>query len=192
MHTIFFEAWGRDSYDNDGTLLEVYVHATIPGGARWNGECQIFEFSNGYVGQDIMVHEFTHAVISKTSKLVYSGQSGALNESFADIMAAAEDGNWLFGEVNTSQAAPERDLSDPPVYGQPDSMSNYQDMVGDNGGVHTNSGIHNKVAYLLAVGGTHNGFTIQPLEGNSAQKETVLMLNTMYNVPSDAQFVHAR
>jgi len=34
---------------------------------------------------DVIGHELTHGVIESTSKLVYRNQSGALNESFADI-----------------------------------------------------------------------------------------------------------
>ncbi|MFL6557648.1 MAG: M4 family metallopeptidase, partial [Bacillus sp. (in: firmicutes)] len=41
-----------------------------------------------------------------------------------------------------------RSLSNPTLYGQPDNMSGYVNTTSDNGGVHTNSGIPNKAAYL--------------------------------------------
>ena len=43
---------------------------------------------------DVMVHELAHGVTHYTSGLVYSGESGALNESFSDVMAAAAE-HWF-------------------------------------------------------------------------------------------------
>ena len=43
----------------------------------------------------------------------------------------------------------------------PDDYSKYNDLNGeDYGGVHFNSSIINKVAYLMAQGGTHNGVNV--------------------------------
>ena len=43
------------------------------------------------VGLDVIGHEFSHLVISKNGNggLNYQGESGALNESFADIFGTA-------------------------------------------------------------------------------------------------------
>lgn len=51
-------------------------------------------------------------------------------------------------------------MSDPTKYGDPDHYSKRYTGSSDNGGVHTNSGIINKQAYLLANGGTHYGVTV--------------------------------
>ena len=51
-------------------------------------------------------------------------------------------------------------MSDPAKYGDPDHYSKRYTGTSDNGGVHTNSGIINKQAYLLANGGTHSGVTV--------------------------------
>ena len=109
---------------------------------------------------DIVAHELTHGVIENTSNLEYRNQSGALNESFADIMGAMVDrGDWLLGEDCTiqspgyvrSMSAPETGLP----Y-QPGHMNGYRHMpdteAGDWGGVHINSGIPNRAAYLMAEG----------------------------------------
>ena len=41
----------------------------------------------------------THGVIDSTAKLIYENQSGALNESFADVFAAMVDSDdWKIGE----------------------------------------------------------------------------------------------
>ena len=50
-------------------------------------------------GLDVVGHEFTHGVIDSTADLIYQGQSGALNESYADVFGALIDGgNWTMGE----------------------------------------------------------------------------------------------
>ncbi len=188
----FFRArFGMDSYDDDGEDLEAYIHAggsVIAGAASYNAGCDIIQFSDGNVSDDLFVHEFTHAVIAHSSDLVYQNQPGALNEAFADIMASLQDGNWLIGESRTSGGEPFRDMSNPPRYGHPDTMPP-QMITTDNGGVHTNSGILNKVAYLIADGGVHNQ---QQVEGIGRTKMGALMFNVMRSLPSNAQFNDAR
>ncbi len=53
-----------------------------------------------------------------------------------------------------------RDMSDPTRKGDPDHINNYLDTDEDNGGVHTNSSIMNKAAYLITEGGTHSGIDV--------------------------------
>ena len=67
---------------------------------------------------EIMTHEFTHLIVGATSKLQGTFQPGALNESYADIMAVvmdreAGDLNWTQGENRTSGAGQVRNLQDP-------------------------------------------------------------------------------
>src|SRR5262249_49110887 len=53
------------------------------------------------------------------------------------------------------------DMSNPPAYNQPDHMRNFKVLPvtkrGDYGGVHTNSGIHNKVAFNILTAVDANG-----------------------------------
>lgn len=188
----FFRArFGMDSYDDDGEDLEAYIHAggsVIAGAASYNGGCDFIQFSDGNVSDDIFVHEFTHAVIGHSSNLVYQNQPGALNEAFSDIMASLQDGNWLIGESRTGGGTPFRDMSNPPRYGHPDTMPPLM-LTSDNGGVHTNSGILNKVAYLISEGGVHNQ---QRVEGIGRMKMGALMFNVMRSLPTNAQFNDAR
>jgi hypothetical protein len=53
-------------------------------------------------------------------------------------------------------------MADPPAFGQPDRMQSilYESGADDQGGVHTNSGVGNKAAFLLTDGGTFNGHTV--------------------------------
>lgn len=190
-YNFFLNTFRLDSYDNDGEDIEAYIHAggsVVGAAASYNPGCDLFQFSNGNAGYDVTAHEFTHAMIGQTSNLTYQNQPGALNESFADIMGSAADGNWLIGEALTGGGQPFRDMSNPPRYGQPDTLPPRM-ITTDNGGVHTNSGIENKVAFLIADGGIHNG---QQVQGVGRAKMQQLFFNVMRTLPSSAQFNDAR
>ena len=68
-----------------------YTGATCPyANAFWNGK-QMY-YGAGFAGADDVVgHEMTHGVIDQNSELFYWGQSGAINESLADIMGEIVD-----------------------------------------------------------------------------------------------------
>ena len=136
--------------------------------AYWNGK--IMAYGNGKLlkplagGLDVAGHEMTHGVIQNTANLQYKSQSGAINESFADVFGAMIDrANWTIGEaVATPALLPSgalRDLSNPNQGGksrdpngyQPATMSQYDNTSADNGGVHINSGIPNFAFYKFAT-----------------------------------------
>jgi len=115
---------------------------------------------------DVAGHKMTHGVIENTARLEYRNQSGAMNESFADIFGALIDrDDWTLGEdVVKSNSFPSgalRSLENPNQGGQRDpgyqpmSMGQYvylRDTPSeDNGGVHINSGIPNHAFYLFAT-----------------------------------------
>ncbi|MDA6131403.1 M4 family metallopeptidase, partial [Escherichia coli] len=74
-------------------------------------------------GLDIAGHEMTHGVIEHTANLIYENESGAINESIADIlgnfaeMYATGEVEWDLGEDNTTPNIPGdgglRSMSDP-------------------------------------------------------------------------------
>lgn len=130
-------------------------------------------------GFDVIVHEFTHGVTAATSNLVYFRESGALNESFSDVMAVVAEflfepqgsgygqSDWFIGEdifrgplplCDNPSARALRSFADPEGGGcdyQPSHYANRYLGSEDNGGVHINSGIPNHAFYLLSVGGQH-------------------------------------
>jgi bacillolysin len=163
----------RNSIDGaGGTILSVINVPDETGqgldNAYWNGKAMFY--GNGNVGFkplagaiDVAGHEMTHGVVQSTANLEYQGESGAINESMADIFGAMMDpADWLIGEdVVKPGAFPSgalRSLSDPhnggtglssPGY-QPKHKSEAYTGTEDNGGVHINSGIPNYAFYKYA------------------------------------------
>jgi Zn-dependent metalloprotease len=135
--------FGRDSYDNAGAALISFVHYGVDyENAFWDGSEMVY--GDGFAVNDVTAHELTHAVTERTAGLEYSGQSGALNESISDMAGWDVDpGDSTMGEDLPIGAV--RDMEDPGEYGQPATASQYVCTSSDNGGVHTNSGIPNKV-----------------------------------------------
>jgi hypothetical protein len=149
----------KDLHDHVGpALISTVEYKSCRNDAAWTGK-QVWYCSGAPLANDVVAHEWTHALVSGTANLIYWGQSGALNESYADVFGVMIDReNWLMAENWPNGGT--RNLCDPPVFGQPDHFSNYVNTFRDRGGVHTNSGIPNKAACLLAEGGMHNGVTV--------------------------------
>lgn len=164
----------RNSLNNKGGTMVSIINITDENGrgfdnAFWNGE--FMGYGNGNTafrplagGLDVAGHEMTHGVIENSANLEYKGQSGAINESMADIFGAMIDrDDWQMGEqVVRASAYPSgalRDLSNPNNGGrslndpgfQPATMSQYYAGSQDNYGVHINSGIPNFAFYKFAT-----------------------------------------
>jgi Zn-dependent metalloprotease len=139
----YASAFGRDSYDDAGAELISFVHYGIGyENAFWDGYEMVY--GDGFAVNDVTAHELTHAVTERTAGLEYSDQPGALNEAISDMAGWDVDpGDSTMGEDLPIGAI--RDLRNPGAYGQPASASQYVCTSSDHGGVHTNSGIPNKV-----------------------------------------------
>lgn len=172
-YNFYLNNLGRDSLNNAGMTLVSTVHygPVTYQNAFWNGSQMAY--GNGFsLADDVVGHELTHGVTQYTSNLLYYYQSGAINESLSDVFGELIDltngsandlpqFRWLMGE----EIGAIRNMQNPPAYSDPDRMTSalYYTGASDNGGVHTNSGINNKAAYLMVDGGTFNGQTIAPL-----------------------------
>ena len=155
---------------------------------------------------DVVAHELMHGVTDFSSGLIYEGESGALNEAFSDIMGTAaeffhqprgtglREADYLIGEdVFTPGGL--RALSNPSSKGDPDHYSARYQGSGDNGGVHTNSGIVNHAYYLAIEGGTHrtSRLTVQGVgNANREQIEKIFYRAFVFMLPSTAGFSTAR
>jgi Zn-dependent metalloprotease len=172
----------RDSINGAGMELVSTVHYGVAfDNAFWDGSQMIYGDGSGRIFQvggltrslDVIAHELTHGITEFTAGLVYSKQSGALNEHFSDVFGslvkqysrkeAADEADWLIGEgilVPTLGKAL-RSMSNPGTSHagdrQPGHMDDYVDLPddndpnNDNGGVHINSGIPNHAFYLVAT-----------------------------------------
>ncbi|WP_110182458.1 protealysin inhibitor emfourin [Nocardioides solisilvae] len=177
---LFSEVFGRRSYDDAGAYVSLTVHYREHyDNAFWDGHQLVFGDGDGEVFDrftkpvDVLAHEFGHAVVDGSARLVYADQSGALNESVADVFAAcllqwlagqeADEGSWLVGEglfLPGIRARALRDMAAPgtayddPVLGRDPQVGHLDDLVvttEDNGGVHLNSGIPNRAFHLAAT-----------------------------------------
>lgn len=174
----FRTKFNRNSINGSGGNIISIINVTDENdnsmdNAFWNGAAMFY--GNGNVaftqlakGLDVAGHEMSHGVIQNTANLEYEGQSGALNESYADVFGAMIDrDDWQMGEDVSNPAffpsGTMRDLSNPNNGGtklgdpgwQPKHMNEFQNLPntpeGDNGGVHINSGIPNKAFFNLAT-----------------------------------------
>lgn len=171
----FKNTHGRESIDGDrGTIISFVnvadENGSSMGNAFWNGvaiwygngDSNFFPLGRGL---DVAGHELSHGVVQKTANLEYYGESGAMNESFADIFGAMIDrDDWQIGEdvvrPNAFPSGALRDMQNPHNgaangdFGggwQPDNTSEMFTGSADNNGVHINSGIPNHAYYLLAT-----------------------------------------
>lgn len=177
--------FNRNSIDNKGmTILQNirYREKKIKPffNAFWDGEQMFYgsgaaKFTNSFTTDlDIIGHELTHAVIDFEAALKYENQSGALNESFADVFGilikqytnktAARKSDWLIGSnilkgknALRSMKAPGTAYKNDPVFGddpQPAVMKDFMVLKNteedDYGGVHFNSGITNHAFYVAS------------------------------------------
>ena len=176
----FYAALGRDSIDGAGmpvvSTVRFCLTTSCPySNAYWNGAQMVYGTGFGQV-DDVVAHELTHGVTQYESRLFYYGESGALNESLSDVFGELFDqwydsswdvdgpaAAWLIGEDLPVGAI--RDMSDPTAFGHPDRMTSpfYWADPADHYGVHMNSGVNNKAAFLIADGGSFNGQTVTGL-----------------------------
>ena len=131
---------------------------------------------------DLAAHELAHAAIAKRSGFIYRGESGALEEAFADICATSVEfasqppghgpgrADYLIGEDATEGGV--RSLSDPSAHGNPDHVSLLRkDAAGPS--LQANSTIVSHAFYLAVEGGV-NRTSGKAVEGvGSARRDQI-------------------
>lgn len=186
----FLKVFGRNSIDNRGMRVSSAVHfGKNFSNAMWTGEQMVYGDGDANVGGftqalDIIAHELTHGVTQhivpgglgvvrvpvrdrefKEQTHALTGQSGALNESFSDVVGsmvkqwhAGEDvtqASWLLGEHMLAPAHGKaiRSLKDPGnrrLTWYEDDQFKSMDQYVDGADVHDSSGIPNHAFYLAA------------------------------------------
>ena len=219
----------------DGIFVPPDVFGLYVINAFWCGECGpggigVMYFGNGLPPQfgvdfgvgvqtvtyfagslDVVAHELTHGVTDSTSRLIYLNESGALNESFSDIMGTSVEffyqpagpgiGQADFLLAEDSVRSPFgglnglRSMNNPAAFGDPDHYSLRYTGSDDNGGVHTNTGIPNHAFYLAVAGGTNrvSGLSVTGVGlANIEQMEKVFYRAFTLLMPANSTFATAR
>jgi thermolysin len=186
-------------YDGDGVMVfgEGLPQGATLGGQRW-------DYLAGAL--DVTAHELSHGVTEFTSNLIYQGESGALNESFSDMMGTSVEffyqpvgtgpmkADYLIGEDVVTPGGL-RNMANPNAFGDPDHYSRRYTGPLDNGGVHTNSAIGNQWFYLAIEGGTNrtSGLSVTGVgSANREQIEKVVYRAFTQLMPANATYSTAR
>ncbi|MGW8066409.1 M4 family metallopeptidase [Streptomyces ziwulingensis] len=173
----FKNVQGRSGIRGDGVGAYSRVHyGNNYVNAFWSDSCFCMTYGDGagnakpLTSIDVAAHEMTHGVTSNTARLVYSGESGGLNEATSDIFGAAVEfhannssdvGDYLIGEeidIN-GNGSPLRHMDRPSKDGA--SKDAWYSGIGGID-VHYSSGPANHFFYLLSEGSgtrTINGVT---------------------------------
>ncbi|MFJ3789043.1 M4 family metallopeptidase [Kitasatospora sp. NPDC090091] len=188
--------FGRNGIKNNGVGASSRVHyGNAYVNAFWNDSCFCMTYGDGsgntnpLTAIDVAGHEMTHGVTSATAGLVYSGESGGLNEATSDIFGTMVEWyanlpgdvpDYLIGEkINIfGNGKPLRYMDQPSKDGK--SKDAWYSGVG-NIDVHYSSGVANHFFYLLAEGSgaktingvsynspTSNGSTVTGIGRNKA------------------------
>ncbi|MGA5165591.1 MULTISPECIES: M4 family metallopeptidase [Streptomyces] len=158
---------GRSGIKGDGVGAYSRVHyGNAYVNAFWTDSCFCMTYGDGagntkpLTSIDVAAHEMTHGITSATAKLVYSGESGGLNEATSDIFAAAvefhannaqDKGDYLVGEKIDirGNGTPLRYMDKPSKDGS--SKDAWYSGIGGID-VHYSSGPANHWFYLLSEG----------------------------------------
>ena len=214
MYDYYLNVHGRNGIDGLGRIGYSRVHfGTNYNNAFWSDSCFCMTYGDGdgvmfspLVSLDVVGHEMTHGVTSRTAGLIYSGESGGLNEATSDIFGSMvefyanngyDPGDYLIGEeIYTPSTYRDalRYMYNPALDGA--SANCWYSGVGSLD-VHYSSGVANHFFYLLAQGSngnpaspTCNGLPVTGI-GRAAAEKIWYRALTVY-MTSSSNYWHAR
>ena len=200
-----------DSLTGSGQGIALYVnYGSGYANAYWDGTQMVFGGGDGVYFDnlatvDITGHEMTHGVTGATAAFTYYGESGALDEGYADIFGAMTEryleGDvsdvWLMGEDCTMASTgldAIRYIYYPSLDGY--TVDHYDDLYldpSDSGGVHTNMGIPELAFYLLSEGGKHPRYGGTTMTGIGEDKASLIAFRALKKyLGSDSDMMDAR
>lgn len=225
----YFKRHGRRGIDGADLTVTSFVHLwpNVPGGianAFWHPPTRTVFYGDGdgtygsfAAALDVVAHELTHGVTQFSWGGGGNRETGALNESFSDIIGTAVefffespgDGRqradyWLGEDAGLSfdpllYAA--RSMADPSLFCRsgigchPDHYSRIYRGSLDGGGIHVNAGIPNHAFYLLVEGGTNrtSGIAVPGLgAANRAKAERIFYRGYTSYLTRGSTFADAR
>ncbi|MBX3193161.1 MAG: M4 family metallopeptidase, partial [Labilithrix sp.] len=144
----------------------------------------------------------THAITAKTSKLSSEGESGALNESFSDVMAASAEEwfnetrdpvqNLVIGENWKRDGKGIRNMVDPTLHGHPDHMRNGRFCKPiASCEIHAMAGVPNRAFSLMTVGGTNQTSGVSVAKGIGWKAAREIWFGTLTNLTPQSTFTIA-
>ena len=183
----YYKALGWHSGDGDDTPILILkdfcdqdhkpVNNAAYAGKFYGWQCFLSSSANDLAQcLDVIAHEFTHCVTGSTMTYnAYMNDFGAINEAISDmqgntcemLFGDTDDQNWILGEHSTESV---RNMSDPHRGQQPSytwdlyyhSAVKDPTDINDHGGVHSNSSLLSRVAYLLWKGNdSDSGMTLE-------------------------------
>lgn len=236
VYDYYLNVFNRRSFDNENAQLNAIIHNPTTGslseeiirysnGADYpynnafalcpNNKTNAFmhfglgnEISSVRVGINTIGHEYTHLICAYRSlgNLEYQGESGALNESMADMMAKNIEHHvkpstftWRYGCDHMFNGDCTRNFENPWEKDQPKCYEGRfwvnPSSTDDNGGVHYNSGVSNHWYYILCEG--KSGWNEKGYEYNvtgiGIEKAQRIVFRTLINyLPPQATFLEAR
>ncbi|MBU2667451.1 M4 family metallopeptidase [Actinoplanes bogorensis] len=176
----FADTFGREGVAGDGKGVVAYVHSGVNEPvAYWSEYCRCLSLGDGFAASpdkpfttiDLVAHELTHGLTSRSAGLVYTGESGALNEATSDIFGTlvefaaanpADEPDYTIAE-KVMPTGYLRTMDEPSRDGRSVSCWTADTR---NANVHDASGVGNKFFYNLAVGsGTTQWGSSTPCNG---------------------------
>ena len=212
VHDFYRKILKRNSIDDLGMPLKSSVRyredPSVPyNNAFWwqqqmgygEGDGTVFKRFTGSL--DVVGHEHSHGLVEYTANLVYRGEPGALNESFADVFGIlvkqwknkekASQSDWLIGQELIFQSPTRRALrsmkapgtayqNDPDLLSDPQPAHMDQKYLGaaDSYGVHINSGIPNHAFYHVAI----------DIGGNAWEKPCAIWYDALHRLRANSDF----
>eukprot|EP01105_Mastigella_eilhardi_P005163 TRINITY_DN1693_c0_g1_i3.p1 TRINITY_DN1693_c0_g1~~TRINITY_DN1693_c0_g1_i3.p1 ORF type:complete len:708 (-),score=144.04 TRINITY_DN1693_c0_g1_i3:76-2163(-) len=183
-YNTLFNMFGWKSFDNaDSQLIgNLYMDdESICPNAFFDPSVNMTYFCTNLSRYDVATHELGHALTSSLDNGLYEYASGALQESWSDIIAetfsqfwngsgyypprnsnrscvsSGDSKRWIVGDDCELFDNSLRDLYNPQCTGLPSTVSEMQCYPYDLNGVHTNCGPPSLAYALLADGGVFHG-----------------------------------
>jgi len=213
----YLDTLGWWSYNNFGSQIIAYVHYGFNiVNAFWRSSDASLYLGDGngstytpWTTIDIIGHEVTHGVTRSSANLTMQNESGALSESFSDILGTAIEfyakptsADFIIAAELTTNGLGVRNMADPnasnPALGpNPDTYLGdfWWTSPADFGGIHTNCGVQNFWFYLLSQGdsGVNDNDSAYKVKGIGIDKAAqITFRNLTVYLTSFSQYDDAR
>lgn len=149
LYHFFYQNFKLCGLDGKGKTVPIHIDWENEN-AQWNctdGQKCSIDFHNRFIIPSVVVHEHTHGIVHHVGQLLYQDESGALNESIADVFAVAFK-HWKNGGETDWKIGNLRDLSLSKTFEQYKVRQEEPSNLNDFGHVHNNSKIPSHAFYV--------------------------------------------